>query len=142
MFNRISKSGLLSFFVFLAVTVGVAQQLTAQTNIEPGLGNGFVEPKHPCTPHYGGWYLGVYGNYTSRGLYLTQVYPGTAAARVGLEVGDRIVAVNGLRISMFYPLNVALQSTNSGWVRLSVLDWRTNRLLNVNVRLTRSRVHF
>jgi S1-C subfamily serine protease len=142
MFNRIVKSGLLSLFVFLAVTIGVAQQLAAQTIVEKRLDNGFVEPKNPNTQHYGGWYLGVYGNYTARGLSLTQVYPGTAAARVGLEVGDRIVAVNGRRISMLYPLNVALQATNSGWVRLSVIDWRTNRMLNLNVRLTRSRVHF
>jgi S1-C subfamily serine protease len=142
MFNRISKSRLFSLFVFIAVTVGVADRIAAQTIVEPGMGNGFVEPQNPHTPHFGGWYLGVYGNYTSTGLHLTQVYPGTAAAYVGLEVGDRIVAVNGRRISMRYPLNVALQSTFNGWVILSVLDWRTNRLLNVDVRLTRSRVHF
>lgn len=129
-------------FVFIAMTVGVAARLEAQSIVEPGMGIAFVEPQNPYTPHYGGWYLGVYGNYTSRGLYLTQVYSGTAAARVGLEVGDRIVAVNGRPISMLHPLNVALQSTNSGWVRLSVIDWRTNRLLNVNVLLTRSHVHF
>jgi S1-C subfamily serine protease len=142
MFDRISKLLLLLLLITIAVTVGMADRLAAQSIVEPGLGNGFVEPQDPHTPHFGGWYLGVYGNYTSTGLCLTQVYPGTAAANAGLEVGDRIVAVNGRRISMQYPLNVALQSTVSGWVRLSVQDWRTNRLMNVHVRLTRSRIHF
>jgi predicted metalloprotease with PDZ domain len=142
MFNRISKSRLFSLFVFSALTVGVTPKLAAQPIVDPGFGNGFVEPENPHALHFGGWYLGVYGNYTSTGLHLTQVYPGTAAANVGLEVGDRIVAVNGRRISMRYPLHIALQSTHSGWVRLLVRDWRTNRLLNVDVRLTRSHVHF
>jgi predicted metalloprotease with PDZ domain len=142
MMNRIGKWQMLSLFVFIAVTVGAGHRLAAQTIVEPGLDNGFVEPQDPHAPQFGGWYLGVYGNYTPRGLHLTQVYPGTAAANVGLEVGDRIVAVNGHRISMHYPLNVALQSTISGWVQLLVQDWRTNRLLYMNVRLTRGRIHY
>jgi predicted metalloprotease with PDZ domain len=139
MFDRMR---VLLILMSIGGTVGVSHQLAAQTIVEPELGNSFVEPQNPHAPHFGGWYLGVHGNYTSTGLYLTQVYPGTPAARVGLEVGDRIVAVNGHRISVRYPLNVALQSTNHGWARLLVQDWRTKRLLNVNVRLTRSRIHY
>ncbi|QDV41163.1 PDZ domain (Also known as DHR or GLGF) [Stieleria neptunia] len=131
-----------SVFVFAAFVAGVSERLQAQPAVEANDFGGFVEPKHPHHHHFGGWYLGVYGNFTPGGLYLTQVYPGTAAWNVGLEVGDRILAVNGRRISMHYPLNVALQSTHSGWVQLWVRDWRTSRLLSVNVRLTRSRVHF
>jgi S1-C subfamily serine protease len=142
MSNKNSKSRLLSLLISTALTVGVEQQLAAQAIVEPGLGTGFVEPQNPHITHFGGWYLGVFGNYTPTGLSLTQVYPRTAAANAGLEVGDQIVAVNGRRISLRYPLNVALQSTHTGWVQLLVRDWRTNRLLNVNVRLTRSRVHY
>jgi S1-C subfamily serine protease len=142
MFDRIRKSGMLLLLMLVSVTATSADGVAAQTIVEPGMGNGFVEPQNPHMPQFGGWYLGVYGNYTSSGLLLTQVYPGTSAARVGLEIGDRIVAVNGRRISMRYPLNVALQSTANGWVTLSVQDWRTRRLLYVHVRLTRSHVHF
>lgn len=142
MFNRIVKSGVLSLLISIAATVGVEQKLAAQAIVEPRLGTGFVEPQNPHTPQFGGWYLGVFGNYTPSGLHLTHVYPGTAAARSGLDIGDQIVTVNGRRISMRYPLNVALQSTHTGWVQLLVRDWRTNRLINVNVRLTRSRIYF
>jgi S1-C subfamily serine protease len=128
--------------ICIPATCGLTHRLAAQAVVEPELGTGFVELQNQRPPHLGRWYLGVSGHYTPSGLYLTQVYPGTAAAHVGLEVRDRIVAVNGRRISMRYPLSLGLQSTYSGWVRLSVRDWRTNQLLDVDVRLTRVRVHF
>ena len=131
----------LSAFMFATLVASAPQKLHAQVNGANGSG-GFVEPKNPQSPQFGGWYLGVYGTYTLTGLYLTQVYPGTAAWNVGLEVGDRIVAVNGRRISMNYPLDVALQSTRTGWVQLLVEDRRTGRIVGVPVRLTRSRIHY
>ncbi|QDV43736.1 PDZ domain (Also known as DHR or GLGF) [Stieleria neptunia] len=114
-------------------------------------GGGFVEPKPgqgSGNPVLGGWYLGVYGSYSATGLLLTQVYPGTAAARVGLEVGDRIITVNGHQIGIGPHSNLridtALQryASRSGWVRLLVKDKRTGRLINVDVKLTRGAVHF
>lgn len=111
-------------------------------------GFGFVEPRPGDLGIFrGGWYLGVYGRYTTTGLVLTEVYPRTAAARVGLERGDTIIAVNGRQIGMrygsIYRLDVALQeqASQSGWVRLLVQDRRTMRLVTVNVRLTYGRIH-
>jgi predicted metalloprotease with PDZ domain len=141
MLGRRFALGAFSVFVFAAFVTGVSERLHAQQEVEANGFGGFVEPQHPHEHPFGGWYLGVYGNYTSTGLYLTEVYPGTAAWNVGLEVGDRIVAVNGRRISMRYPLHVALQSTRTGWVRLLVEDRRTHLLLDVHVRLTRGRIH-
>ena len=114
-------------------------------------GGGFVEPKpgqDSGNPIVGGWYLGVYGSYSANGLLLTQVYPGTAAARVGLEVGDRIIAVNGHQIGIgprsTLRIDTALQryANRFGWVRLLVKDKRTGRLINVDVKLSRGTVHF
>ncbi|MCS7471387.1 PDZ domain-containing protein [Stieleria sp. ICT_E10.1] len=114
-------------------------------------GGGFVEPKPgqgSGNPVSGGWYLGVYGSYSANGLLLTQVYPGTAAARVGLEVGDRILAVNehpiGMGTHRALRIDTALQryASRFGWVRLLVKDKRSGRLINVNVKLSRGTVHF
>ncbi|MDV6029411.1 MAG: PDZ domain-containing protein [Phycisphaera sp. RhM] len=114
-------------------------------------GGGFVEPKPgqgSGNPIVGGWYLGVYGSYSANGLLLTQVYPGTAAARVGLEVGDRILAVNGHPIGIgthrTLRIDTALEryANRFGWVRLLVRDKRSGRLINVDVKLSRGTVHF
>lgn len=109
----------------------------------------FVEPKPGDRPGraLGGWYLGVYGRYTPTGMVLTQVYPRTPAARAGLEIGDRIIAVNGYQIGMtrraLMPLDVALQRFvgRGGQARLLVQDRRTNRLIQVEVRLVWGDVH-
>jgi hypothetical protein len=111
--------------------------------------DGFVEPMphHPPGHPLGGWYLGVYGNYTSTGMLLTQVFPQTPAARVGLEVGDRIVTVSGRQIGDVnrsrLTIDRALQmyASPSGWVRLLVQDRRSGQLVNVDVRLVRGRIH-
>lgn len=117
--------------------------------IDAERGNGFVEPKpgSPIRHPAAGWYLGVYGKYTSTGLLLTEVTPNTAASRFGLEVGDRIVAVNGQQIGVLensqLNLDVALQrhAGRSGIVRLLVQDHRTMQLINIKVQLSRGRVH-
>ncbi len=105
----------------------------------------FIEPRHP---HRGGWFLGVFGRYTTTGHLLTRVYPNTPASRAGLEPGDRIVTVNGQQIGEVlnrqYPIDTLLQrhATRDGFVRLLVQDQRSGRLVNVDVRLTRGEVHF
>ncbi|MFG0288734.1 MAG: PDZ domain-containing protein [Rhodopirellula sp. JB044] len=118
---------------------------------EPG---GFVEPKEPPPgrgpghAHFGNWYLGVYGHYTDTGHLLTQVYTNTAAARAGLEPGDRIVCINGYQIGDVlgrrYPLDRLLQrhASHHGWVRLLVQDRRSMQLINMDVQLTRGQIHF
>lgn len=126
-----------------------AQEPSAEAEpAEPAAVDGFVEPKPGQLRPSGGWYLGVYGTYTPTGMLLTQVYPGTAADRVGLEVGDRIVAVNGHQLGVVLGTRVTLDralqrhANLSGWVRLLVQDVRTDQLTNVDVRLTRGQVHF
>jgi predicted metalloprotease with PDZ domain len=112
--------------------------------VEPAKG-GFVEPKGP---NQASWYLGVFGNYTSTGHLLTQVYPNTPAARAGLEPGDRILTVNGQQVGDVlgrqYPIDMLLQkhASPSGHVRLLVQDRRTRLLVNFEVRLVRQQVHF
>ncbi|MCC9645089.1 PDZ domain-containing protein [Rhodopirellula sp. JC740] len=107
----------------------------------------FVEPR-PGERHPPGiWYLGVFGKYGDRGLLLTEVHASTPAARAGLEPGDRLLTVNGHQVGDRpggrLNLDDALQrySGRSGWVRLLVQDHRTQRLINVDVRLTRTRIH-
>ncbi len=137
---------------FPVMAYAIDRNATTQAPIEvrPEGGEvGFVEPKPGHGQHHprGGWYLGVYGNYSDTGLLLTNVYPGTPAARVGLEVGDCIVAVNGHQIGVIVNrrlnLDVALQhySSQSGRVRLLIQDRRTKQLLNIDVQLVRGRVY-
>ncbi|MCO8125036.1 PDZ domain-containing protein [Stieleria sp. TO1_6] len=132
---------LAALYAFAALVCVAPQASAEQPDVKAHFEEGFVEPKNRRQQQWGGWYLGVYGSYTSTGLYLTEVYRGTAAARAGLEVGDRIISVNGRQISLLYPLNLALQSTINGRVILLVQDRRTQRLINLPVRLTRSRIH-
>lgn len=115
----------------------------------PDGADSFVEPMphHQPGPPPGGWYLGVYGNYSATGMLLTQVFPQTPAARVGLEVGDRIVTVSGRQIGVVnrsrLTIDRALQSyvNPGGWVRLLVQDRRSGKLINIDVQLVRNRIH-
>ncbi len=103
---------------------------------------GLCRSEASATPSPGWLVLGRLRNLHAERLALD---PGSSRDRVwnvGLEVGDRILAVNGRRISVQYPLNVAMQTTNPGWAPLWARDWRPGQMLSVNVRLTRSRVHF
>lgn len=105
----------------------------------------FVEPRQTFQ---GTWYLGVFGHYTNTGHLLTQVVPNTPASRAGLEPGDRLITVNGHQIGQIlgqqFPLDFLLHRYTSptGHVRLLVQDRRTNRLVNLDVRLKRVQVHY
>ena len=48
----------------------------------------------------GGWTLGVDGSNLTTGVRLDEVYPGTAAWRVGLERRDMITTVNGFQVGV------------------------------------------
>jgi C-terminal processing protease CtpA/Prc len=78
--------------------------------------------------------LGMDFQATDRGLEVTAVKPGSPACRVGLEVGDVIVTVHG------YPVTSAekwdwLMSGGATYIRLGVLDCRTNRARTLYVCL-------
>lgn len=89
------------------------------------------------------WKLGVYAYNTDTGVVVTRVVPGTAAARQGLERGDRIVTVGGFQVGYvgrhLYPLGYELQrqAGSRGNVTLLIQNVRTDELLNRDVRLDR-----
>lgn len=88
-----------------------------------------------------GWRLGVFAVNTDTGVRITRVMPGTPAERNGLEPGDTIVTVNGYQVGYvmggFYPLGAEMQrrASPNGEVTFLVQDRRTDRLLNIPVRL-------
>jgi hypothetical protein len=96
-------------------------------------------------PDRRGWRLGVFAHNTDTGVVITRVIPGTAAQRVGLERGDRIVAVRGFQVGWvedrLYPLGAELerQAGRRGYVTLLVQNMRNQRLLNLDVPLDRVR---
>ena len=89
----------------------------------------------------GGWTLGVDVSNQSTGVRLDEVYPGTAAWRVGLERRDMITTVNGFQIGVVgrgvYGLEreLNLRADARGWVGLLVWDHHTGQLVNVAVQL-------
>ena len=87
------------------------------------------------------WRLGVYAYNTPTGVVITRVAPGSPASRVGLERGDRIVAVSGYQVGLVgervYYLGEELQlrAEPRGRVLLLVQNVRGNGLLSVPVQL-------
>jgi S1-C subfamily serine protease len=80
--------------------------------------------------------LGIYCRGVGSGVKVVGTVPGGAGERVGLEVGDIIVSVDGMPIADTSDLHEALQSSD-GYVRLRVRDVRTARLTYCNVDLSR-----
>ncbi len=94
-------------------------------------------------PPQGNWKLGVWAYNTESGVVVTRVAPGSAAAREGLEPGDRIVSVGGYQVGYvgeyLYPLGFELrrQADGSGRVLLLVQNTRNEKLVNLTVQLDR-----
>ena len=105
---------------------------------------GFRPPDDEFFPPRSDWKLGVRAENTDTGVVVTRVVPGSAAARGGLERGDRIVTVSGHQIGFvgreLFPLGHELQrrAGRRGEVLLLVQNVRGNELLNVDVRLDRA----
>jgi predicted metalloprotease with PDZ domain len=68
------------------------------------------------------------------GVEVLSVTPGGPADRLGLESGDRILAVNS-RAFRTLGEYAALLDRSGGQARLTLLDSRTNRTVFTNVRL-------
>ncbi|QDV85941.1 PDZ domain-containing protein [Stieleria magnilauensis] len=87
------------------------------------------------------WKLGVYASNTDTGVVVTQVIPGSPARDVGLERGDRIVAVGGFQVGWvddrLYPLGAELQrqAGHNGRAKLLVQNVRNRNLLTLDVHL-------
>jgi len=94
-------------------------------------------------PPRGDWKLGVWGNNTESGVVITRVAPGSAAAEVGLERGDRIVSVGGYQVGfvgdLLYPLGFELQrhADSRGNVLLLVQNVRNRQLMPLPAQLDR-----
>ena len=108
-----------------------------QPRIAPGGGGArWVPPRSE-------WKLGVWGYSTDSGVVVTRVSPGSAAARAGIESGDKIVTVGGYQIGyvgdLLYPLGFELQrhAGRRGDVLLLVQNVRNEELMNLNVQLDR-----
>jgi hypothetical protein len=90
------------------------------------------------------WKLGVYAYNTETGVVIARVLRDSAAARAGLEAGDRIVNVGGYQVGyvgdMLFPLGYELQRQAGprGVVLLLVQNVRGAELINVDARLDRS----
>jgi len=70
-------------------------------------------------------------NIAGVGERVTLVRIGSRAARLGLEPGDIIVRLNGFPLTYHGAWNVALHHAvaSGGWVRLTIRDVRTGRLV-------------
>ena len=94
-------------------------------------------------PPRGDWKLGVWAYNTESGVVITRVASDSAAAREGLEAGDRIVSVGGYQVGyvgeLLYPLGFELrrQADGSGRVLLLVQNVRNEDLVNLTVQLDR-----
>jgi membrane-associated protease RseP (regulator of RpoE activity) len=94
-------------------------------------------------PPRGDWKLGVWGYNTESGVVVTRVAPGSAAARVGIENGDKIVSVGGYQIGyvgdLLYPLGFELQrqAGSRGDVLLLVQNVRNRELQHLTAQLDR-----
>jgi len=98
---------------------------------------------HFPTPNRERWRFGVFAYNTNTGIVVTRVVPGSAASRLQMEPGDRIVTVNGFQIGWIqdrlYPFaaELQLQADRRGRVTLLLQNVRNNQLLARDVQLDR-----
>lgn len=90
----------------------------------------------PAGPTY---FLGVTVNHRRSGAEIRNVYFGTPAQRLGLESGDVITSINGMRVNKSNSLYSVLQNagnmSQNGVVLLGLSDVRTGNVLYRRVRL-------
>lgn len=90
----------------------------------------------PAGPTY---FLGVTVNHRRSGAEVRNVYFGTPAQRLGLESGDVITSINGMRVNKSNSLYSVLQNagnmSQNGVVLLGLSDVRTGNVLYRRVRL-------
>ena len=87
------------------------------------------------------WVLGVRADATDTGYLVQKVESSSAASRIGLESGDRIVAVDGQQIGFVGNKHVLLSRTlqqmggESGHVQLLIQNRRNDRLVSISTML-------
>ncbi len=103
---------------FLAIGSTQAQAQPPQQRLLLPPGGGYP------TPH-----LGFDSYFAGNGEQVTDVHYGGPAHRIGLEPGDTIVAVNGVRLRYdghWYQL--VRRAAYQGHVTLAIRDWRSGQL--------------
>jgi hypothetical protein len=126
----------------------LAPQGAAKEGLEEGAPDVAAEPKlKEIAPRWiapgGSWKLGVWAYSTESGVVITRVSEGSAAARQGLEAGDKIVNVGGYQVGfvgdLLYPLGFELQrqAGSRGQVLLLVQNVRNRDLQTMSVQLDR-----
>lgn len=109
-----------------------SQRFHQPKNVKPYLNpNGGSD--HP--PLAGGWWLGVSTQDYGHGPEVQFVSHGSPAARVGIEQGDIIHEVDGIRVATRWDLSQAIRYSD-GYVRLLIEDVRTGQFVYRMVRLT------
>ena len=94
-------------------------------------------------PPRGDWKLGVWGYNSDSGVVVTRVAADSAASRLGIEPGDKIVTVGGYQVGyvgdLLYPLGFELQrqAGSRGEVLLLVQNVRNRELQSLSVQLDR-----
>lgn len=79
--------------------------------------------------------LGAIGQgITGQGVKVTQVYAGSAAQRIGLEVGDVIRAINGVGVDRTDEYTRLVRESGED-IALDVLDWRTGNVVRLSGKL-------
>lgn len=87
------------------------------------------------------WRLGVYSKDTDTGVLIMDVVRGSAAERAGLEINDRIIAINGYQVGyvngQLFDCTTEFErnADSDGWVNMLVQNFRDRQLLNVPVQL-------
>lgn len=93
------------------------------------------------------WILGVHADVTESGYLIRHVEHHSAASRIGLEPGDRIVTINGVQIGLIGHRTIQLIDTlereggHDGHVRLLIQNRRNSRLVSVKVQLRHPNQH-
>lgn len=106
-----------------AALLSVAQA-DAKDRIWPPPGGGCV-PRLGFNSYFNGW-----------GEHVTSVNCGSLAWSIGLEAGDTIVAVNGMRLTYDGAWYQAMaQAAAQGHVVLAIRDWRTGGMAYRHINL-------
>ena len=125
----------------------IAATALGQTGSKPRITPAPVAPKivpregeARIVPHRR-WILGVRADATDSGYLVRSVEFDSAASRIGLEPGDRIVAIDGQQIGFLGSRLIKLSSTleakggRTGRVLLLVQDRRNMRLVTLKAQL-------
>ena len=100
------------------------QRVQTQQYVGPGqVTPRWMPPIPPVPPVYNGPKLGIEAYGKGSYIEVTRALPGTPAARLGLEPGDRILQINGLPVRSIPELQHLLQNSvysHSGQIRVLI----------------------